>query len=140
MHYIKPPKGIIFSNYHMNLHNITKKDVEFADDFHYLWKENLSSYMTNNLIVLHNKSMDASIIKQLIKLYNIAHEPIKFIDTMLIAKNYGYPGSLSEICKEMEIEFEQNHNPKKDALVCGLVYREFLKQNIDTSEFVEIID
>lgn len=125
--FIKPPEGETFNSRHINIHGIKPEDIELSLNFKQLWDVFLKHFFNNNLIVLHNSSMDASIIKQLVYYYNIQDYKVKYIDTMQLAKRYNYPGKLIELCNLFDISLDNHHDPEDDAKACAFIYK-YLKE------------
>lgn len=132
-YYIKPPEGTKFLRRHIKIHGIQERDVRFAFTFEELWETKLKDIFNQNLIFLHNASMDASILKQLLVWYKIKDYHINYVCTMKLAKRLGYSGELTEICRHFNIEFLNHHDPKCDAIACVKVAAELLDlvDNID---------
>ena len=64
-HYINPPKSEKFLKTHTSIHGISYEDVEFSLNFQELWEDELSKYLSSNLLIFHNASMDLSVLKNL---------------------------------------------------------------------------
>ncbi|WP_322970346.1 exonuclease domain-containing protein [Faecalibacter sp. LW9] len=128
--YIKPPINEEFESINMRIHKITPEDVKDACNFLDLWNTQLNSILNNQFIVLHNSSMDYSILKQLIEFYDIKNVYFKYLDTMLLAKNLGYPQKLELLCEEFNIKFDNIHKADEDSKVCGELFLKLI--NIDS--------
>lgn len=124
--YIKPPISEKFLGTHTKIHGITSSDVQYAKNFRQIWDEKLSKYLTKNLIVCHNTSMDISIMCQLASYYNIEEFDIEYIDTMAIANGEGLPTKLEALATHFDLEYDDLHDPEKDAQLCAEVYNELL--------------
>lgn len=133
-YYIKPPKGTKFMKRHVAIHGITEKDIKYAPSFGELWNS-LKDIFNNNLIVLHNASMDASILKQLFELYQIEDHNVTYLCTMNLAKHLGYPAKLIELCDKFNIKIEEHHNPQFDAIACVKIASELIPQVTILDEF-----
>lgn len=136
-YYIRPP-ALIFDQRNVSIHHITAKDVESAYTFDVLYNSILKNYFTINLLVLHNSSMDASIIKQLFELHNIS-DRVNYIDTMQIAKSNDLPGKLAELCFEFNIDFPNRHDAREDATACANVYIELISR-FKTIKYIKTIN
>ena len=64
-HYINPPKSEKFLKTHTSIHGISYEDVEFSLNFQELLEDELSKYLSSNLLIFHNASMDLSVLKNL---------------------------------------------------------------------------
>lgn len=138
-HFIKPPKHIKFSSFNTNIHGITKNDVEDALDFKKIWDYFLKDYFNSNLIILHNSSMDASVLKQLFEYYKIEDFNINYVDTMEIAKKNGYPAKLIDLCELFDYEITNHHDPVEDAIACAVVASNFIEKGIDIKDYQKVI-
>jgi DNA polymerase III epsilon subunit-like protein len=54
-----------FLKTHTSIHGISYEDVEFSLNFQELWEDELSKYLSSNLLIFHNASMDLSVLKNL---------------------------------------------------------------------------
>lgn len=127
-HYILPPKGEEFLNYHSQLHGIYEEELEFALNFEELWNAELSKYFNNNLIIFHNASMDLSVLKNLFNHYKIKSFNIDYIDTMKLAEITKNPKKLTELAEQFDIEITNHHDPQVDAEVCADIFSELTEQ------------
>ncbi len=138
-YYIKPPEGTIFSSRHVDIHGITEEDIEYSDKFDELWMKELSLFFNENLLVLHNASMDASILRNLLEFYQVAEYNINYACTMNIAKKLNYPTKLTELCNRFNIEIERHHDPKYDAIACAEVASKFIELGINLNDYSKSI-
>lgn len=136
---IKPPENEPFLASHVSIHGINYEDVEYSLNFKDLWSGEISNMFNNNLICLHNSSMDASILKQLFEHYKILNYSINYIDTMQVAKDIGLPGKLTELCNHFDIDFDNIHDPEEDSKVCGFVYLKLKELVPDISKYIKTI-
>jgi DNA polymerase III subunit epsilon len=138
-YFIKPPNHIKFNSRNVQIHGITADDVEYASDFSFVWDSYLKKYFNCNLLVLHNASMDASVLKQLFQYYKIEDYNLKYVDTLRIAKSNGYPGKLSDLCVLFNHNINEHHNPEDDAVACAVVTSNFIEKGINLSDYEKII-
>lgn len=126
-HHINPPENEYFSNKNIQIHGITKEDVDYAFTFDTLWEIELSKYFNDNLIIFHNASMDLSVLKNLFNYYKITNYEINYLDTMQLASKAGYPKKITELAEEFDVDYIDKHNPEEDARVCALVFGELIE-------------
>jgi DNA polymerase-3 subunit epsilon len=138
--YIKPPKEEKFTDFHTNIHGINESHMEFALNFNLLWRAEFSKYFNTNLLVLHNASMDASILRNLFEYYNIENTTISYLDTMLLADKAGYPKKLTELAQKFNIEIKNHHDPLCDAQACANVYDELIKIYPNHKDLIKNLD
>jgi len=136
-YYIKPPPHIAFQTRNIALHGITAETVEYQWNFLDLWNDTLKELLCDNLVLLHNSSMDASVLRQLFLFYNITDYKIEYVDTMQIAKKLGYPGKLKELCSMFSIDFTNEHDPTADAVACAEVAGEFEDKGILLRDYIK---
>lgn len=134
-YYINPPKEVAFSSFNTGIHGIEKEDVKYWKTFDKLWEDDLKNHFNNNLIVLHNASMDASVLKKLFEYYNITNVDIQYVCTMSIAKKLGYPAKLVDLCRKFDITIEKHHDPTSDAVACAEIAGCYLDNGIDIKEY-----
>jgi DNA polymerase-3 subunit epsilon len=139
-YYIKPPKHIKFAYTHTKIHGITTRDVENAENFKDIWENWLKTYLNNNLIVLHNSSMDASILRQLFEFYNITNFNLTYVDTLEIAKKNEYPTKLIDLSIYFGHKIINHHDPVEDATACAIIAQNFIKQGIQISDYKKFIN
>jgi DNA polymerase III epsilon subunit-like protein len=135
---IKPVAGTKFLQRHVGLHGITLNDVRFAPDFKELWESTLKHFMNKNIVFLHNASMDASILSQLVDYYGIEDANVKYACTMRIAKHLSLPLDLLSLCQKYEIKIGKHHDPEWDAWACASIASN-LKNEINLDDFIETI-
>lgn len=134
--HIKPPIGENFSQRNIGIHGISAEDVDYAMTFDELWEGELSNYLNDSLVIFHNASMDLSVLKNLFEHYSITKYNIDYVDTMRIAEKSGNPKKLQELAKLFDVEFENNHDPKKDAKACALIFGELIEQYPNYKELI----
>jgi DNA polymerase-3 subunit epsilon len=138
-HYIQPPKGTRFLQRHKDIHGISEEDVEYSFTFQELWEDDLKEFFNNNLLVLHNASMDAAILKQLFEHYDITDHNITYACTLNIAKQLGLPTKLLELCEYYDIKIGNHHDAKEDALMCAQVASSMTKEGINLNQYAKRI-
>ncbi|HQW13517.1 MAG TPA: exonuclease domain-containing protein [Niabella sp.] len=139
-HYIKPPATEKFLKSHIAIHGITFEDVEFAFTFQELWDNEFSKYISSNLLIFHNASMDLSILKNLYEHYNIKPYNIKYIDTMLFADKLGMPRRIKDLAVSFNLEVTNHHNPEFDAKLCALIFGELVEKYPNYEELIRKIN
>lgn len=138
-HLIKPPSGNKFRQRNIDIHGITKDDVADSESFEYYWKNGLSECFNNNLIVLHNASMDKSILQQLFAYYKIKDYNFSYLDTMNLASCLGLPKKLTDLANYFNIEIKNHHDPLDDALLCAQVFSNMMDMNFDISKITYLL-
>ncbi|MBL1219175.1 MAG: hypothetical protein D8M59_16985 [Planctomycetes bacterium] len=134
--HIKPPIGENFSSRNIGIHGISAEDVDYAMTFDELWECELSKYLNDNLVIFHNASMDLSVLKNLFEHYSITEYDIEYLDTMRIAEKSGNPKKLEELALLFDVEFENNHDPEKDAKACAMIFGELTEQYPNYKELI----
>ncbi|MFC4634247.1 exonuclease domain-containing protein [Dokdonia ponticola] len=134
--HIKPPNGENFESRNIEIHGITIDDVDYAMTFDELWEFELSNYFNDSLVIFHNASMDLSVLKNLFEHYSITDYDIEYLDTMRIAEKLGIPKRLEELTKNFDVEFENNHDPEKDAKACAMIFGELTEQYPNYKELI----
>lgn len=134
--HIKPPIGENFSSRNIGIHGISAEDVDYAMTFDELWECELSNYLNDNLVIFHNASMDLSVLKNLFEHYSITDYDIEYVDTMRIAEKSGNPKKLEELAQLFDVEFENNHDPEKDAKACAMIFGELTEQYPNYRELI----
>jgi DNA polymerase-3 subunit epsilon len=134
--HIKPPIGENFSERNIGIHGISAEDVDYAMTFDELWESELSNYLNDSLVIFHNASMDLSVLKNLFEHYSIKEFDIDYVDTMRIAEKSGNPKKLEELAKLFDVDFENNHDPEKDAKACALIFGELTEQYPNYKELI----
>lgn len=134
--HIKPPIGENFESRNIGIHGITAEDVDYAMPFDELWECELTNYLNENLVIFHNASMDLSVLKNLFEHYSITDFSIEYLDTMRIAEKSGNPKKLAELANLFDVEFENNHDPEKDALACAMIFGELTEQYPNYKELI----
>ena len=134
--HIKPPIGENFSSRNIGIHGISAEDVDYAMTFDELWECELLNYLNDNLVIFHNASMDLSVLKNLFEHYSITDYDIDYVDTMRIAEKSGNPKKLQELAQLFDVEFENNHDPEKDAKACAMIFGELTEQYPNYRELI----
>ncbi|MDW5288558.1 exonuclease domain-containing protein [Formosa sp. PL04] len=134
--HIKPPNGENFESRNIEIHRITAEDVDYAMTFDELWELELSNYFNDSLVIFHNASMDLSVLKNLFAHYSITNYDIEYLDTMRIAEKLGIPKKLEELTTRFDVEFENNHDPEKDAKACAMIFGELIEQYPNYKELI----
>jgi DNA polymerase-3 subunit epsilon len=134
--HIKPPIGENFESRNIEIHGINAEDVDYAMTFDELWESELSNYFNGSLVIFHNASMDLSVLKNLFEHYSITDYNIEYVDTMRIAEKLGIPKKLKELTKRFDVEFENNHDPEKDAKACAMIFGALTEQYPNYKELI----
>lgn len=138
-HLIKPPAGEKFNPINVKIHGIRPEDVRDAPSFLELWNTTLADLFSNHVLVLHNASMDASIIQNCLDYYGLKDYYVTYFDTMKIAKTYGEVPQLTGLCKKYGIDFIDSHDPEGDAMACAKVFAFQLKSGVYISDLADSI-
>ncbi len=142
------PQGI-FENQYKNIHKITKKDVEKADNFKVVWNNELSKYFDGSYILVAHNTLSSEIddlCKNAIR-YSL-HLPriINYYDTKELAvSNKEEHEGLPELASDYGIEYD-DHNPLDDAEACMKLFAIYYEKGLvkkpkkcNTSEKIEEI-
>lgn len=128
---IKPP----FNSYNAEniaIHGITENDTLNSKTFDLIWEE-ISDYITNSMyIVSHNKSFDMSVLIESCNYYDIKVPLFNTFDSMYYYRSYPSKLSLSERCRELNIELE-HHNALSDSIGAARIVIEETKKARMTS-------
>ncbi len=119
---IKPPSFPYFNPHNINVHGIYPKDVENAPTFDEMWYE-AEKLMYGNLMIAHNASFDASVLRGCLDYYGIFKPKLKYLCSIQIAKKswknlprYG----LKSLAENHQIQFN-HHRAGDDAEVCAKI-------------------
>lgn len=138
-HYIKPPEGTVFSSKQVSVHEIEEDDVEYCAYFDYLWRDELKQYFNENLIVVHNAAINASILRELFDYYQISDYNIKYVSTMDIAKLLNYPTKLKELCDVFDIKIGEDNEPASTAIASAEIASKFIELGINFKNYSKLI-
>lgn len=131
---INPPEEEKFSPINTRIHGLRKTDVENALNFKDLWQRHLSSLFKNHVVILHNSSMDLSVLKSCFEYYDIKDFDFLYFDTMSIAKKFDLPQKLDSLSSHLGLYFSSSHNPEEDAVACGRVFSKLAKGGLYISD------
>ena len=117
---IKPPSYPYFSPHNINVHGIYPDDVKNAPTFDEIWSE-IEDVLYGNLMIAHNASFDASVLRGCLDYYGIFKPKIKYLCSIQVAKkswknlpSYG----LKNLANHHQIKFN-HHRADADAEVCA---------------------
>lgn len=121
---IKPPRGFdAFYSHNIEIHGITKRDVQDAPDFAYLWPE-IEYFIGEDIVVAHNAQFDMGVLKSLIDYFDIQKPEIRYLCSLKISRKI-WPNlpshALTYLSEHFGLEY-QAHNALDDAMNCGKVF------------------
>ena len=140
--YIFRPTPNYFENLHISIHGITPDKVNGKPNFSEIWTE-IVPYFQDKTLIAHNASFDFSVLRSVLKTYDIEFPSLDYFCSMFLAKksierllNYQLP----TICKFLNIELN-HHDAESDATACALITIELCKRhNVDSlNELAEIL-
>ena len=83
----------------------------------------LTALLNDYVLVAHNANgADIHHIRKSLSLYAIEMPDFKVIDTMLLARQNGLPGALSDLCDRFNIKIDKHHDALADAEACCQVF------------------
>ncbi len=119
---IKPPSFPYFNRHNIAVHGIYPEDVLHAPTFDEIWYE-AEEMMYGNLMIAHNASFDASVLRGCLDYYGIFKPKLKYLCSIQIAKKswknlprYG----LKSLAEQHHISFN-HHRAGDDAEVCAKI-------------------
>lgn len=119
---IKPPSFPYFSPRNIEVHGITPNDVADAPTFDEIWSE-VEEIMYGNLMIAHNASFDANVLRGCLEYYGIFKPKNKYLCSIQLAKkswkglqSYG----LKNLANHHQISFT-HHRAGADAEVCAKI-------------------
>lgn len=121
---ICPPKNAdTFLYYNVKVHGIRKEDVVNAPPFDWVYNQ-IKGYLKDSVVLAHNAQFDMSVLKALLKFYNLEPLDVYVIDTVKLArvlfpnlKSHG----LSSVATHLNIPLK-HHDAKSDADTCLRIY------------------
>ena len=140
---IKPPSYPYFNPRNVAVHCIEAHEVSDAPTFDDIWYE-VNDYLQGNLMIAHNASFDASVLRGCLDYYGIFRPKIDYLCSIQIAKKswkdlpkYGL-ASLAEI---HNISFN-HHRAGDDAEVCAKIallgfQQLLLTRNDEVSDYMQ---
>lgn len=117
---IKPPNN----EYHpinIGKHKITPLMTMECNTFNGIWPF-LARFVENRLIVAHNASFDASVLRQSLEYYNLPIPKFQTACTCSLFQNV----RLEEACHALGIELN-HHEALSDAIACGKLYQYYIE-------------
>lgn len=125
---IKPEKELdeeYFFPAFIDIHGLTCDDVKDAPLFNELWDSDLKHWLDGSLpLVAHNANVfDMKVLNALFEKYSIEHTPIKYFDSLLIARQvwpHFESHRLTALGEEFGIEYDA-HNALADSETCGKI-------------------
>lgn len=128
--YIKP-KSLKFDYFNSQLHGITIDDVIDKPEFDEIYNSELKEILEGKLVIAHFANFDLSVLRLLIKDYNLEHPNFKCICTYEYSRraiknllSYG----LFQLTSKFNIQLE-HHNPLSDANACASLFILFNSEN-----------
>jgi DNA polymerase-3 subunit epsilon len=119
---IKPPSYPYFNHHNIAVHGITPEDVQYAPTFGDVWYE-IEKLMYGNLMIAHNASFDASVLRSCLDYYGFFKPKINYLCSISLAKKTwkGLPKyGLKSLAEEHNIQFN-HHRAGADAEVCAKI-------------------
>ena len=109
-------KVAYFSEKNISIHGIRYDDVEYEKEFDAIYPE-LRPWFEDSVLMAHNAAFDMGVLSSLFKLYQIETKPLKYIDSLEIARKV-YPflrnHKLNTVCEHLDIELN-HHEALSDA-------------------------
>lgn len=132
-----------FCKMNIGKHHIHPEDVEGKPKFPEFWT-NYGAYFFDGIVAGHGVSFDLNVLKKTLEAYQIEIQPIRYVDTLKIAKdNYtDLPNhKLSTICESMGISL-QNHDSGSDSHATAEIMLDILGRCSETelSRYVNLFD
>ena len=119
---IKPPSFPYFNQHNVAVHGIQPHEVANSPTFDEIWYE-AEEMMYGNLMIAHNASFDASVLRGCLDFYGIFKPKLKYLCSIQIAKKswknlpkYG----LKPLAEHHHISFT-HHRAGVDAEVCAKI-------------------
>ena len=111
------------------IHGLTNDDTDNASDFPSVWHE-ISSYIGDLPLVVHNKAFDESCLNAVYNRYNMTYPGYAFYCTYQTARRVfkdKLPNfQLPTVAKQCGYDLTQHHNALADAEACAWIAREIL--------------
>jgi DNA polymerase-3 subunit epsilon len=126
---INPEQEIEYGAY--KVHGISQKDVENKPTFADLWDE-LSPYISGEIVVGHNIKFDAGVIKRMIQRYGLPCKPFRSVCTCQNAKKFISKENISNykldtVCDYFGIKMGTHHDARDDTDACRLIFNKLIK-------------
>ncbi len=119
---IKPPSFPYFNPRNIEVHGICSEDVRDCPTFDEIWYD-VESRMYGNLMIAHNASFDAGVLRSCLQHYGFFTPKINYLCSISLAKKswknlpkYG----LKSLADYHQIKF-QHHRAGADAEVCAKI-------------------
>jgi DNA polymerase-3 subunit epsilon len=140
---IKPPSFPYFNQRNIDVHGILPQDVKDAPTFEDIWYE-VEEMMYGTLMVAHNASFDASVLRGCLDYYGMFTPKIDYLCSIQLAKkswNYLPKYGLKHLAEYHQIKFN-HHRAGDDAEVCAKISllafeKLFLTSNEEISEYMK---
>ncbi|MBS1572599.1 MAG: 3'-5' exonuclease [Bacteroidetes bacterium] len=119
---IRPPSFPHFNRHNIAVHGIYPSDVANSPTFADIWQE-LHQIIGNKMLVAHNASFDAGVLRGCLEYYNIPKPELQYVCSVQIARKswLGLPSySLGNLARQHEISFN-HHRAGDDAEVCAKI-------------------
>lgn len=136
---IKPPTA--FSARNSQIHGIYPKDVVNAPTFAEIWPTIAPLFTEEKLMVAHNATFDASVLRACLDYYGLPEAHYQLLDTVKTSRRL-LPDlanhKLNTVSAALKIELENHHNALADALACAeiLIYQSEMFGNDVLKEYV----
>lgn len=125
---INPKQEIEYGAY--KVHGIKQSDVKDKPTFAEIW-DDISKYISGQILVGHNIQFDAGVIKREIKRYGLFCKPFKTVCTCKNAKKFiskedivNY--KLDTVCDYFGIQMGTHHDARDDTDACRLIFNKLI--------------
>lgn len=119
---IKPPSFPYFNRHNIAVHGITPEEVADAPTFEEVWYD-VERLMYGNLMIAHNASFDAGVLRACIDYYGFFKPKINYLCSIQLARKswQGLPSyGLKPLANHHQIQFK-HHRAGADAEVCAKI-------------------
>lgn len=126
---INPMAKIEYSAY--KVHGISQSEVEDKPTFKEVW-EDISQYISGQILVSHNSTYDVKVIKNEIRRYELNCKPFKSVCTYKNAKKFISKENidnykLDTVCNYFGINMGTHHDARDDTDACRLIFNKLIK-------------
>ena len=119
---IRPPKLYIRPDF-TDIHGLTVKDVKDAQNFKYIWEQEVKGFIGTTILAAHNAAFDMRVLRATLQYYDIPVPAIKYFCSCRLSKKV-WPvyksHSLSNLAEKFGIVYDA-HNALADAETCGKI-------------------
>ena len=130
-----------FSSVNSSITGITAEMVRGAPTFPQIWGS-IGKSLQDSIFVAHNASFDLSVFFKCLRDYNLGCVPIRYIDTMEIAREtlpeLGHYG-LDDICAALDIQLD-HHRADSDSRACACILIHCMDKGMDVNRYIHTFD